>query len=157
MKKILVAAVAAVAMFAVAVPNAAEARPRNNAGAAIAAGIFGLAATAIIAGAIAEGNRNRAYAAPQYVHPGHGYAPQGYYAHPGYAHPGYAPTQGFAQDFDDEQPVVVRRHRGYRHVDVSDAARDVYAFRQQRCGLVQVQQIDQFTGQVFLRTRRVCH
>lgn len=160
MNKLLTAAVAAAAVIAVAVPNAAEARPRNNGGAALAAGIFGLAAGALIAGAIAEGNRNQAYAHPGYAHPGYGgpvyqQAPQ-YYAPQAYVHPGYV-QQGFAQDYDYEQPVVVHRRRAVRNVDVSDAARDVYAFRNQRCQLVQVQQVDQFTGDVFLRTRRICN
>jgi hypothetical protein len=73
----------------------ARSRHRNHAGAAVAAGIVGLAAGAILAG-----SASRAYAAPSY----------GYYA---------APVQSYAYDYDDDYYArpVYRTKRVVRYVE----------------------------------------
>lgn len=93
-----------------------EAEARSRHGAAVAAGIIGLAAGAIIASSAANAYGHSGYG---YAHPGYGYAPVGYgYAHPGYAYDygyqnDYAPvaSYGYAAPVYYAQPRVIVRHR----------------------------------------------
>ncbi len=155
MKKLLVPALAIAAALSVAAPQAAEARNRGNAGAALAAGIVGLAAGALIAGAIAEGNRSRAYAAPVY---GGGWGGGPVYHHAPQHH--YAPVHGGWGGGYYDEPVVVHRpqrwHQGGWRTGAPPETALEFAQRSNRCRIVHVEQVDPFSGDVLLRRQRVC-
>jgi len=93
MRKLAVVAVVGLTALGGVAATTQEAEARSRHGTAVAAGIIGFAAGAIIASS----------AANAYSHPGYGYAPAGYgYAPAGY---GYAPAgygyahQGYADDY----------------------------------------------------------
>jgi hypothetical protein len=121
MRRLAILSTVALVGFGALATTDAEARPRRNAGAVVAAGVTGLAVGGLIGAAASN-----AYAAPAYgySYPGYGYSAYGYpaygysaYDYPAYAYPAYS---------DDDAPVTYRTTRVVRSVPAYDE-RYVYA------------------------------
>jgi hypothetical protein len=130
MKKL--AALSAVALIGLStlVPGEAEARSRRNAaGAAIAAGVVGLAVGGLLA--------SQAQAAPSYGYPAYGRADYGYrhapvrYRYVEEAPVVYRPVRRYEAEYTYTRPVTVRRtiiERRYESAPVYDSYGDDYGW-----------------------------